>query len=154
MHFSLFCTRSGKMLPCESNIKPEITPLCLLELRRGVGGGGSNGFNKWSSCLQPRIFMKSFTSTYNTVRPIHSILDQVSPSGKLPTYASPNSTLTLSSHLGQNILVRGGVGGKLPKHLNWSVSAFFAVLLSTRTAKYQVKGQSALKFRADEVMDK
>ena len=81
------------------------------------------------------------------------ILDQVSPSGKLPTYASPNSTLTLSSHLGQNILVRGGVGWKLPKHLNWSVSAFFAVLLFTRTAKYQVKGQSALKFRADEVMD-
>ena len=73
--------------------------------------------------------MKSFTSTYNTVRPTHAlttnqsmninkILDQVRPSGKLPIYASPNSMLTLTSLLGQNILVRGGVGWKLPKHLS------------------------------------
>ena len=55
----------------------------------------------------------------------NKILDQVRPSGKLQTYAFPNSKLTLTSHLGQNILVRGGVGCKLPKHLSWSVSVFF-----------------------------
>ena len=63
--------------------------------------------------------MKSFTSAYNTVRPTHSLTtNQVRPSGKLLTYAYPNSALTLTSHLGQNIRVREGVGWKLPKNLN------------------------------------
>ena len=69
------------------------------------------------------------------------ILDQVRPSGKLPTYAFPNSTLTLTSHLGQNIRVREGVGWKLPKNLNWSVSAFFAVLQLPLHKNRQVSGE-------------
>ena len=51
--------------------------LAWIKAWSGVGGGGglgfSKGFNKWSSCLQSSIFMKSFTSTYNTVRPTHSL---------------------------------------------------------------------------------
>ena len=69
------------------------------------------------------------------------ILDQVRPSGKLPTYAYPNSTLTLTSHLGQDIRVREGVGWKLPKNLNWSVSAFFAVLQLPLHKNRQVSGE-------------
>ena len=70
-----------------------------------------------------------------------TISDQVRPSGKLPTYAYPNSTLTLTSHLGQNIRVREGVGWKLPKNLNWSVSAFFAVLQLPLHKNRQVSGE-------------
>ena len=134
----------------------EITPLCLLELKRGVGWGGggrgTKGFNKWSSCLQSSIFMKSLLPhTTPWCQLIHwpltnqwtskKILDQVRPSGKLPTYAYPNSTLTLTSHLGQNIRVREGVGWKLPKNLNWSVSAFFAVLQLPLHKNRQVSGE-------------
>ena len=34
-------------------------------------------------------------------------------SGKLPTYLSPKPTLTLTSHLGQNVGLGGGVGGQV-----------------------------------------
>ena len=157
MHFSLFCTRSGKMLPCESNIKPEITPLCLLELRRGVGGGG--GWGKATKVLTNdqvvysrgslrRVLLQHTTPWGQLIHwPLTNqwtskkILDQVRPSEKLPTYAYPNSTLTLTSHLGQNIRVREGVGWKLPKNLNWSVSAFFAVLQLPLHKNRQVSGE-------------
>ena len=40
-------------------------------------------------------------------------------SGKLPTYPFPKLTLTLTSHLGQNVgLIRKGVGGQFPRNLN------------------------------------
>ena len=42
------------------------------------------------------------------------------PVEKLPTYPSPNSTLTFASHLGQNVGFRGGVGGQFPRNLNLS----------------------------------
>ena len=42
-------------------------------------------------------------------------------SGKLPTYPSPKLTLTLTSHLGQNVgLIRGGLDGQFPGNvMNW-----------------------------------
>ena len=35
-------------------------------------------------------------------------------SGKLPTYPSPKPTLTITSHLGQNVGLGGGVGWQFP----------------------------------------
>ena len=72
-------------------------------------GEGSKGFNKWSSHVYSRgslwIVLLQHTTPWGQL--IHwpltyqwtskKILDQVRPSGKLPTYASPNSTLTLTS---------------------------------------------------------
>ena len=135
----------------------EITPLCLLELRRGVGGGG--GWGKATKVLTNdqvvysrgslrRVLLQHTTQWGQLIHwPLTNqwtskkILDQVRPSGKLPTYAYPNSTLTLTSHLGQNIRVREGVGWKLPKNLNWSVSAFFAVLQLPLHKNRQVSGE-------------
>ena len=34
---------------------------------------------------------------------------------KLSTYPSANSTSTLTSHIGQSVRVRGGVGGQVPE---------------------------------------
>ena len=36
--------------------------------------------------------------------------------GKLPTYPSPKPTLTLTSHLGQNVGLGVGVGGQFPRN--------------------------------------
>ena len=93
----------------------EITPLCLLELRRGVWGGRGGGWGKATKVLTNdqvvysrgslrRVLLQHTTPwgqlihwplTYQWTS--KKILDQVRPSGKLPTYASPNSTLTLTS---------------------------------------------------------
>ena len=132
----------------------EITPLCLLELRHGVGwvGGAAKVLTNdrvvysraslWKVLLQHtkpwgQLIHWPLTNQWTSKK----ILDQVRPSGKLPTYAYPNSTLTLTSHLGQNIWVREGVGWKLPKNLNWSVSAFFAVLQLPLHKNRQVSGE-------------
>ena len=73
-------------------------------------GEGSKGFNKWSSHVYSRGSLWRVLLQHTTPwgQLIHwpltnqwtskKILDQVRPSGKLPTYASPNSTLTLTSH--------------------------------------------------------
>ena len=63
----------------------------------------------------------------------------------LPTYPSPNSTLTFASHLGQNVGVRGGVGGQFPRNLNWSIE--WAVKQTVRKAIL-----SPRRFPADEVV--
>ena len=42
------------------------------------------------------------------------ILDQCMFLEKLPTYPSPNQTLTLTFHLKQNNRFWGGVGGQFP----------------------------------------
>ena len=41
-------------------------------------------------------------------------------SGKLFTYPSSKPPLTLTSHLGQNVGLREGVGRQFPKKINWS----------------------------------
>ena len=41
--------------------------------------------------------------------------ESISVSGKLPTYPSPKSTLTLTSHLGQNVGLGEGMVGSLPE---------------------------------------
>ena len=50
-------------------------------------------------------------STYNDPSRI------IIASGKLPTYPSPEPTLTLTSHLGQNVALAGRGGG-----VRWAVS--------------------------------
>ena len=56
-----------------------------------------------------------------------------------------NSTLTFASHLGQNVGVRGGVGGQFPRNLNWSIE--WAVKQTVRKAIL-----SPGLFPADEVV--
>ena len=63
----------------------------------------------------------------------------------LPTYPSPNSTLTFASHLEPNVGVRGGVGGQFPRNLNRSIE--WAVKQTVRKAIL-----SPGLFPADEVV--
>ena len=127
--------------------------LAWIKAWSGVGGGGAakvltndrvvySRASLWKVLLQHtkpwgQLIHWPLTNQWTSKK----ILDQVRPSGKLPTYAYPNSTLTLTSHLGQNIRVREGVGWKLPKNLNWSVSAFFAVLQLPLHKNRQVSGE-------------
>ena len=43
-------------------------------------------------------------------------------SGKLPTYPSPKLTLTLTSHLGQNVVLGEEAGGQFPRNIKWLFS--------------------------------
>ena len=56
---------------------------------------------------------------------IKSFFGPIQVSGKLSTYPSPKLTLTLTSHLGQNVGLVEGLGGQFPRNLN--SSHFFVV---------------------------
>ena len=69
-------------------------------------------------------------------------------SGKLPTYPSSKPPLTLTSHLGQNVGLREGLGRQFPKKINWSddsnaVSLW--TLMSTYTSSKNATMLSAWK---------
>ena len=54
-----------------------------------------------------------------------------------PTYPSPKPTLTLTSHLGQNVGLREGSVGSFPEKYNYSESFGYSLLLNKRRPHFQ-----------------
>ena len=75
----------------------------------------------WVGLLNDRINKKLEKSNLIDEHALNREPVALKVSGKLPTYPFPKLTLTLTSHLGQNVgLIREGVGGQFPRNLNWS----------------------------------
>ena len=99
---------------------------------------------KFSSRVQ--LASRSWTIEFNIGREIGSI----SVSGQLPTYPSPNPTLTCYQLT--DCWVRGGVGGQLPRYWYWpekSISTRALVLFSTYVIELTISETILLDFFQD-----
>ena len=84
---------------------------------------------------------------------LSSSLGSLYVSGKLPTYPSPKPTLTLSSHLGQNVVLGEGLVGSFPEtyklhilmHSEWNLTLATKLLANCKnTASRQTNDSQAL----------
>ena len=92
---------------------------------RGLNGPIINFGCFFFEFRQPIILIPAKKLSPTKLFVIESFFGPIQVSGRLSTYPSPKLTLTLTSHLGQNVGLVEGLGGQFPRNLN--SSHFFVV---------------------------